>query len=265
MLQGLEDAISPSEGMDAIERILAGPALPQLFATPVSVKALVNTLRQAQRGPSPAAAAAPAVPSIPVHEIETALAEHEAVLECAVMQRSNRTGRTTIVAYVVHRPDAHATVSDLRRFLKAKLPASLVPSTLVDLDSLPRTGTGEVDRAALPDPFGGGHEFVAPRTPTEQTIADIWREVLGVDRISVRDNFFDAGGHSLLAVRVITRINKATGVRLSQTIMVLQTLEQIAAECDRRAAPPTTEPDARAVPPVEGTLVRRIFRALRSE
>jgi NAD(P)-dependent dehydrogenase (short-subunit alcohol dehydrogenase family) len=264
MLQGLEDAIAPAEGMDALERILAGPALPQLFATPVAVTALIEELRLAQPGPATATAAAPPVPSVPLDEIESALAEHEAVRECAVMQRSNRTGRTTIVAYVVHKPDEHATVSDLRRFLKARLPAHLVPSTLIDLDSLPRTGAGVVDRSALPDPFGSAHEFVAPRTATERMIADIWQDILGIDRVSVRDNFFDAGGHSLLAVRVITRINKAIGVRLSQTMMVLQTLEQIAAECDRRGSTPTSTQAVRATPPA-GTLVRRLFKALRSE
>jgi hypothetical protein len=181
------------------------------------------------------------------------------------MQRTNRTGRTTIVAYVVHEPDAHATVSDLRRFLKERLPAHLVPSTLIDLDSLPRTRTGEVDRAALPDPFGNANEFVAPRTETERMIAGIWQEVLGTDRVSVRDNFFDAGGHSLLAVRVITRINKAIGVRLSQTMMVLQTLEQIAAECDRRGATPSSSARIRATPPTGNTLVGRLFKGLRRE
>jgi hypothetical protein len=139
-----------------------------------------------------------------------------------------------------------------------------VPSTLIDLDSLPRTRTGEVDRAALPDPFGTANEFIAPRTETERLIARIWQDVLGIERISIRDNFFDAGGHSLLAVRVVTRINKAIGVRLSQTMMVLQTLEQIAAECDRRSTPAST-PGEPATPPAGGTFVRRLFKVLRSE
>ncbi len=69
---------------------------------------------------------------------------------------------------------------------------------------------------------------------TEQAIAEVWRDVLGIERIGIHDNFFDIGGHSLLAVRVITRIDKRLGVRLNQANMVLQTLEQLAAECAKR-------------------------------
>lgn len=152
------------------------------------------------------------------------------------MQRANKQGEPKLVAYPVFQRGARATGSELRRYLKARLPENRVPSTFVELDALPRLANGAVDRAALTDPFGVTDEHVAPRTPTEALIAEIWKDILGVNRVSVHDNFFDAGGHSLLAVRAIVRIDKAVGVRLNQAIMVLQTLEQIAAECDRRRA-----------------------------
>jgi acyl carrier protein len=115
---------------------------------------------------------------------------------------------------------------------------------------------------------GAADDHVAPRTETEKVIAEIWKEVLGIGRVSVYDNFFDAGGHSLLAVRVVTRIDKKLGVRLNQAIMVLQTLEQIAAECDKRrgpssgaSAPPEKTPPA----PEGGGLGKKLFNALRGK
>jgi hypothetical protein len=207
---------------------------------------------------------------VPLPEIEAVLATHEAVSHCVVLQRLNRPGELKLVAYVVFAPGESATVSDLRRFLKSRLSEHLVPSTFVDLDELPMHADGTVDRNALPDPFGAADDHVAPRTETETMIAEIWREVLGVPRISVYDNFFDAGGHSLLAVRVVTRIDKKIGVRLNQAVMVLQTLEQIAAECDKRrggpgsTAPTSGTPPAAPAPSGEG-LGKKLFNALRGK
>ncbi len=236
MVQRLEVGIRPDEGMQALEYILAGPALPQLFATPEPVDALVAALR---RPPERAVAMVDetvAPPIQPKVEVEAALMAHEAVREVAVLERMNRQGTAKLVAYPVFATGTRATGSDLRRFLKSRVPSHLVPSTYVDLDGLPRTADGAVDYAALPDPFGVVDQHVAPRTATEEVMAEIWKEVLGVSRVGVHDNFFDAGGHSLLAVRVIIRLDKKIGVRLTQANMVLQTLEQLAADCDRRIA-----------------------------
>ncbi len=268
MVQMLDGAIGSAEGMEAIERVLAGPPVPQLFATPLPVEKLIADLRQPPVRPAPAAAAGPVVPTVPVEEVEAALVTHEAIRECAVLQRRNRPGELKLVAYMAFEPGEQATVSDLRRFLKARLTENLVPSTFVDLDTLPKAADGSIDRGALPDPFGAVDDSVAPRTETEALIADIWKEVLGVDRISVYDNFFDAGGHSLLAVRVVVKIDKKIGVRLNQAVMVLQTLEQIAAECDRRrattAAAAAPAPAADPAPAASG-LGRRLMNALRRE
>lgn len=270
LVQELDEAITSSEGLRAIERVAAGPAVPQLFVTPMDVRALLGTLRRAPQPAARSAPAIPAVPTVPLDEIEAVLATHEAIGQCVVVQRLNRPGELKLVAYFVFALGESATVSDLRRFLKSRLPEHLVPSTFVDLDALPLRPDGGVDRFALPDPFGAADDHVAPRTPTETMIAEIWKEVLGIGRVSVYDNFFDAGGHSLLAVRVVTRIDKKIGVRLNQAVMVLQTLEQIAAECDKRRGGPDTAPADSGAPPVvpppaADGLGKKLFNALRGK
>jgi acyl transferase domain-containing protein len=268
MIQGLDEAIATDEGMRALELITSGSAVPHLFATPKDVRALLVELRAAL-APRAAAESGPVTPTVPLHEIEAVLSTHEVVSQCVALQRRNRPGELKLVAYVVFHAGEQATVSDLRRFLKSRLPDHLVPSTFVDLDSLPTHADGTVDRGALPDPFGAVDDYVAPRSETEQMLAEIWKEVLGISRVSVYDNFFDVGGHSLLAVRVVTRIDKRIGVRLNQAVMVLQTLEQIAAECDKRrgggagATAPT--PDAPATPAPSSGLGKKLFDALRGK
>ena len=106
----------------------------------------------------------------------------------------------------------------LRRALAETLPSYMVPSSLMALDSLPLTPNGKVDRNALPTPEGGsapGRDHVAPRTPTEEAVAGIWREVLGIESVGVTDDFFDLGGQSLLAVRLIRRIEARFDIDLS--------------------------------------------------
>jgi acyl carrier protein len=109
-------------------------------------------------------------------------------------------------------------VSELRNYLQAKLPDYMVPSALVFLDFLPLTPNGKIDRRALPRPDQSRpeleDEFVAPRTPTEELLAEKWSEVLKVERVGVHDNFFALGGHSLLATQVISRLREAFGIAL---------------------------------------------------
>ena len=157
---------------------------------------------------------------IELGEIETVLAQHRAVRESVVIAREDEAGFPStalgtgkqLVAYVVPKESA-PPASELRAHLKAKLPDYMVPSAFVILDFLPLTPNGKVDRNALPpfdrdtvirDPI-----FVAPGNAREKAIADIWAEILGVKRISVHDNFFDLGGHSLKATQVVSRLRKA--------------------------------------------------------
>jgi hypothetical protein len=174
------------------------------------------------------------VPELPdVGPLEAALSRHEAVAEAAASAYAEAHGRVRIVAFVVYQRDRRTTVSELRRFLREAVPEALVPNSFVELERLPRTENGEPDRAALPNPFARVDQHVAPRTPTEALIAEIWQNLLGVERIGVHDNFLDIGGHSLLGVRALLQIEKRTGVRLQPVALTLQTLAQLAAECDR--------------------------------
>jgi acyl carrier protein len=152
-------------------------------------------------------------------EIEAVLAQHPAVRQCAALARENIPGEKRLAAYVVQEPDkAATTTSDLRRFLAEKLPDYMVPSVVDFLAALPLTATGKVNRRALPAPDPARTErqetFTAPGTPTEQALAEIWSEVLGLKRVGARDNFFSLGGHSLLMTQVISRVREAFQVEL---------------------------------------------------
>jgi hypothetical protein len=131
------------------------------------------------------------------------------------------------------------------------VPGEPVPASFVVVDALPRAGDGGVDRQALlglvaPGPARPPADL-EPRTAHERLLATLFREALGVERVSVRDNFFDLGGHSLLSMRVLAGLEKATGLRLDPRDMIFQSLGQIAAACDERRA--ATGRAAGAAPP----------------
>jgi surfactin family lipopeptide synthetase A len=123
-----------------------------------------------------------------------------------------------LVAYVVAKQPPGPSISELHRFLQAKLPNYMVPSAFVPLEALPLTPNGKVDRRALPAPDQArpalDDAFVAPRTPVEAVLAGVWADVLGLTQVGVHDNFFALGGHSLLATQVISRLRAAFQVEL---------------------------------------------------
>jgi len=149
---------------------------------------------------------------IELGEIETVLAQHIGVRGAVVVASEDHVGDKRLVAYVVLKESAPA-VSDLRAFLKAKLPDYMLPSAFIFLDTLPLTSNGKVDRKALAIPARACFEveqvYVAPRNTAEQMIAGIWAEILGRKPIGIHDNFFDLGGHSLKATQVVSRLRKA--------------------------------------------------------
>jgi amino acid adenylation domain-containing protein len=147
-------------------------------------------------------------------EVEAALAALPGVGAAAVVAREDRPGDVRLAAYVAPADSAAPPEPDaLRRALAAVLPDAMVPSAFVVLDRLPLTPSGKTDRRALPAPGeAAGAEFVAPATATERVLAEIWSEVLGVERVGADDSFFALGGHSLLAVQAATRIRAALGV-----------------------------------------------------
>ena len=116
----------------------------------------------------------------------------------------------------------------------------MIPSAFVVLDALPLTPNGKVDRRALPDPgrtrstSTSEETYEAPRTPMESLIAEIWQDVLHVDQVGVQDNFFDLGGHSLLSLQVVLRLEKQLGIRMSPRDLIFHTLGQLATLCESR-------------------------------
>jgi acyl carrier protein len=143
-------------------------------------------------------------------EIEGALRRSEGVADCVVVAREDVPGEKRLVAYVVG--DGEAGV--LREHLLRELPEYMVPSAFVFLDALPLTPNGKLDRKALPAPDFAPAEarYVAPRTPTEEALAEIWAETLRLERVGVTESFFDLGGHSLLATLMIARVQQLFGV-----------------------------------------------------
>lgn len=230
-VMSLEEAITPAEGVEVFRRALSEAMPAQIVVSPSDLQRYLHHMR------APRLAAGVECPESTANlaEIEAVLTTHEAVRQGIVLSHGERAGTQQLAAYVVYDENAHATVSELRRFLRERLPEDMVPQHFVELDELPLASNGKIDRASLPNPFGDGDDYVAPRTPMERIVATIWQELLGVARVSVHDNFLDAGGHSLLAMRVITRIAKQTGVRVNQSALNLLTLEQLAAECEQKA------------------------------
>jgi amino acid adenylation domain-containing protein len=160
---------------------------------------------------------------IELGEIEAVLSEHPMVRETVVVAREDRPSEKRLVAYVVSRKEQTCTTSELRHFLKQKLPEHMVPSAFVLLDILPLTPNGKVDRKALPAPDQSRPEmeegYVLPRTPVEELLTGIWAEVLKLEKIGIHNNFFDLGGHSLLATQVVSRIRESLQVELPLRVL----------------------------------------------
>jgi amino acid adenylation domain-containing protein/non-ribosomal peptide synthase protein (TIGR01720 family) len=164
-------------------------------------------------------------------EVEAVLATHPGVRAAAVAVREDAPGDRRLVAYFTGEADAEA----VRAHLRGLLPEYMVPAAFVPLDALPLGPTGKVDRRALPRPeYGADVPYVAPRTEVEETIAELWAEVLQVDRVGVEDGFFDRGGHSLLIMRLVARVRALFGVELSiRSLFVEPTVAGMAAEVER--------------------------------
>jgi hypothetical protein len=150
-------------------------------------------------------------------EIEALLREHPGVAAAVVVGQEGEQSERRIVAYVVPRAPA-LDVAELSQLVKDRLPGYMVPSAFVLLDELPLTPTGKVDRRALPPPGSGlSHRpevSIAPRTPTEEVLAGIWAEVLGLDRVGIHEDVFALGGHSLIVTQAVSRIRRALAVEV---------------------------------------------------
>ncbi|MGH9061692.1 MAG: condensation domain-containing protein, partial [Acidimicrobiales bacterium] len=140
------------------------------------------------------------------------------VANVVVVARHDQPDVTRLVAYVVPTADEVVDSAGLRMYVASRLPDYMVPSAFVRLDGLPLTANGKLDRRALPTPdytAAATKGYVAPRTNTEQILADIWADVLGASRVGVEDNFFELGGDSILSIQVMSRLRVAFGVEVS--------------------------------------------------
>jgi amino acid adenylation domain-containing protein len=173
-------------------------------------------------------------------EIGRAIEGHPAVLEAVVDVCDDASGEQRLVAYFAPRENASCTETELRARVRTAVGEHATPRLFIELDALPRDAVGDIVRARLPSPYAVSqvHDYVAPRSEGEKYVVALWKEALGVARISVYDNFFDLGGHSLLCFRVIARIESETGQRISPRWMLLNNLEQVAAQLETRAAEP---------------------------
>ncbi|MGH7835938.1 MAG: non-ribosomal peptide synthetase, partial [Candidatus Binatia bacterium] len=151
-------------------------------------------------------------------EVEKVLLEHKAIRQVVVAAPENESGEARLVAYFTSHGHPGPSIAELRGFAKKKLPDYMIPSVFVMLDEIPLMLNGKVDRRALPEPGQTRPEineaFVAPRTPLEEVLAGIWRQLLRVEPVGIHDDFFELGGHSLLANQVIYRVREALHLEL---------------------------------------------------
>ena len=198
---------------------------------------------------------------IELGEIEALLHAHPAVAHGVVAIREDVPGEKRLVAYLVAVEGSSVSATALREHLQASLPEYMVPSAFVSLDALPLTPNGKVDRKALPAPDGSRPDlesaFVAPRTAGEAALAEIWKDVLRVDRVGVHDNFFEVGGDSILSIQIVTRAAQA-GLKLSpKQIFEHPTIEELAAVATTAVAPSRTHDIAQGPAPL--TPIQRWF------
>ncbi|PSB02088.1 non-ribosomal peptide synthetase [Merismopedia glauca] len=175
---------------------------------------------------------------IELAEIEASVSQNPKIKDSLIIVREEVPGDKHLVAYVVPFPEQVVTDHELRSFLKTKLPNYMIPSQFLVLEALPMTPNGKLNRRGLPKPAKTRlieeNNFIAPRTPTEEILAHIWSQVLGWNRVSINDNFFDLGGHSLLVIQALAHCHTAFSVELSlRQFFATPTVADLAAAIDQ--------------------------------
>ncbi|MFE9862868.1 amino acid adenylation domain-containing protein [Streptomyces sp. NPDC005506] len=170
-------------------------------------------------------------------EVQHVICAAPDVQDALVMSRADASGENALVAYVVPRPGTKAVANEVKAFVRKALPDYMVPAFVVPLDAFPLTPNRKIDRAALPEPSSvtGAHEDGprAPLTPTEELVAGLWQDVLGAPEVGPEGNFFNLGGHSLMATQVVSRIRKVFGCEIAlRTLFEKQTVRDLAAYID---------------------------------
>lgn len=176
-------------------------------------------------------------------EIEAVLRQHPQVRETVVILREDQPGDKRLLAYIVTDSESIDT-SEIRRFLSEKLPGYMLPSAFVQMEALPLTPNGKCDRHALPAPDASVNlatRFVAPRTPTEKILADIWAKVLRLAQVSIYNNFFELGGDSIVSIQVIAQAHQA-GLQLTlKQLFQHQTIAELASVLDTTISAPSQQ------------------------
>ncbi|MCP4149781.1 MAG: AMP-binding protein, partial [bacterium] len=173
---------------------------------------------------------------IELDEIENKLAAVEGVREAAVMDREDDANNKYLCGYISLTGKSEKNVDDIKRDLRQWLPEYMIPANLIILDALPLTPNGKVDRKALPEPGTidlSGAEYIAPRDETEEKLAEIWREVLAIEKIGIKDNFFNLGGDSLKGIRIVNKVQEWLQEVVHVTILFLApTIEELAVKLE---------------------------------
>jgi amino acid adenylation domain-containing protein len=192
---------------------------------------------------------------IEMGEIESVLASHPAVRQSVVMLREDIPGDKRLVAYVTSAGEQNVEAEELRLWLKEKLPEFMVPANIVALESLPLTMNGKIDRRALPSPQRESRDqsrIVAPRNETEALLVSVFQSILGVEVVGITDDFFDLGGHSLMAARLVSEVQTITGKHLPLSALFHGATPEFLALVLQKGVELHSEPIAMAIQPGNG-------------
>ncbi len=194
-------------------------------------------------------------------EIESVLSEHPGVRDCVVVAQRQGAASTRLVAYVTRASETAITTSELRRYLKERLPEYMLPALIVELEALPLNANGKVDRSALPAPEElrpvEAEQYSGPRTTQEKLLADIWAQVLRLERVGIHDNFFELGGDSILSMQIVARARQAQMQLTPKQLFQYQTIAELAAVSE--VTSPIAPDTGPVVGPVPLTPIQRWF------
>ncbi|MGB8190837.1 MAG: amino acid adenylation domain-containing protein, partial [Chitinophagaceae bacterium] len=174
---------------------------------------------------------------IELGEIESVLRQAEGISQCVVMAKTDKQGEKRVIGYIV--PANGYSKEEVTNYMRTKLPDYMVPSMLVEMESIPLNSSGKVDRKQLPEPDAiiskNENTYVAPENETEEKLAFIWQDLLGVERAGRNDNFFELGGHSLIAIQLIAAIRRELETEVAiKDIFDFPTIEELAAQINQQ-------------------------------
>jgi iturin family lipopeptide synthetase B len=198
---------------------------------------------------------------IELEEIENRLAGLEGIGDAVVVDRKGKTDNTYLCGYITFIPGVSKPVAEIKVQLRQALPEYMVPAVIIVLDTLPLTPNGKVDRKALPEPGQSdleGAEYVAPRSAKEKKLAEIWQQVMGIEKIGIHDDFFALGGNSLLGIRIVNKIQEWLQETVHVTILfIAPSIEKLAAKLESYKIETDTRIDE-----TEITEIRRLIQPL---